>query len=97
MANPGAIMHEIYRALAAVGFDWKTISAYSLKCRYEDPGALGEHLGAEEPAAGGVAGGVLSPRVLKVALQLYKLPDGQVLPAQQPLAIKIKTLVRAIL
>eukprot|EP01047_Picozoa_sp_COSAG01_P120235 COSAG01_NODE_48962_length_376_cov_1.014440_1_plen_101_part_01 len=58
MANPGAIMHEIYRALAAVGFEWKTISAYNLKCRYqEEPlGSPGAAAAAAAAAAGGGGG-----------------------------------------
>eukprot|EP01050_Picozoa_sp_SAG11_P004776 SAG11_NODE_314_length_10874_cov_12.170302_4_plen_82_part_00 len=42
---------------------WKTISAYNVKCRYELPGVAGAAAGS----------------CIKVALQLYKLPDGQYL------------------
>jgi 5'-AMP-activated protein kinase catalytic alpha subunit len=66
LANPAAVMHEIYRALGAAGFEWKTLSPYNLKCRYElSPSTSGAQAAASAS--------------IKIALQLYKLPDGQYL------------------
>lgn len=57
--SPAAIMAEIYRALEVVGAEWKTITPYLLKCRYEMPAT---------PEGAAVA-------VVKLSLQVYKLPD----------------------
>ena len=35
LLNPADIMVEVYRALGAVGFLWKTLSPYEIKCRYD--------------------------------------------------------------
>jgi len=61
--NAAAIMQEVYRALGAIGSEWKTITPYLLKCRHE-----------LAPTAEGAAGAVV-----KLSLQLYKLQDGKYL------------------
>lgn len=60
---PAAIMAEVYRALAAVGATWKTVTPYCVKCLQEFPLPPDSRVDT----------------FVKMMVQLYKLPSGKYL------------------